>query len=151
MKIAPLFFCLPFAIAACGNDDGMSDAGGGGTDAGMNCTTMGTFTELHTKILNTTTCNAAAACHGPPGQGGLLFTADKDATYMSTTGATQQTESRAAFPMRVVANNPAQSFMMEKMTNENVPGGRMPLAGNALSACDLDAFREWINNGAPND
>ncbi len=150
MKIASLLLCIPLALAACGNDDGMSDAGGGGTDGGT-CTTMGTFADLHAKILNTTSCNAAAACHGAPGQGGLLITGDVAASYMSTTGATAQTESRGAFPQRVVANNPAQSFLVEKMVNENVPRGRMPLAGSKLSDCDLAAFNTWINNGALND
>lgn len=64
-------------------------------------------------------------------------------------------------PMLVVPGDPDHSFLIWKLTGQDASGhpieetrscGQMPkVAGAVLPADQLDAIRQWIANGAPND
>lgn len=50
----------------------------------------------------------------------------------------------------VVAGQPGQSFLWEKISSAVPPAGaRMPIGAPALSNADLTTIREWIEGGAP--
>ncbi len=55
----------------------------------------------------------------------------------------------------VVPNAPNESYLIDKLVGNN-PGGcfvglRMPKLASALSAAEIQAFRDWIANGAPDN
>ena len=157
MKLRLLVAAGLLTLAACGNDDGMSDNNNNGgnnnnNNNGNNCTPIDPkLSELQAKLFNTPTCNQAAACHGANPQGNLLFSMDAATTFNELTmKMTENRDARGTHPNRVVAMNPGQSFLWAKVTDDNVPGGKMP-PGGQLDQCELDAIQGWINAGAPND
>jgi hypothetical protein len=150
--IGPLVAAL-LGAAACGNDDGKvdatPDAGASPVDAGPSCSPIDPkFSVLKAQIFDTVTCNTAAACHGATPQGALLLTGDDATVLAALTADTDQLESRNTYPKRVVAGNPDQSFLWQKLTDPNVPRGIMPLGQPRLDDCQLDAIRAWIQAGA---
>jgi hypothetical protein len=54
--------------------------------------------------------------------------------------------------LRVMANQPTQSYLINKVQGTGMcAGGRMPLGGAALSAADIATMTTWITQGAPNN
>ena len=48
--------------------------------------------------------------------------------------------------------DPDNSYLLQKVLgSNNINGSRMPLNSSMLSQNKIDAFVEWINNGAQND
>jgi hypothetical protein len=156
---------IALGVTACGNDnggdvvDGGTSTPDGGADAGdVGCAVEPTFTSLHDVVLATPSC-VAANCHNDqaegPVAGSLRLSGGKDNAYMELlVEATYDTSS--GLPSRVVANNPMQSFLYRKLAEDAPPAGsRMPLLCNftnqCLPGCEIEAFRTWIMNGAPND
>jgi hypothetical protein len=52
---------------------------------------------------------------------------------------------------RVVANDPDNSLLVEKLSGSNTCGDRMPPTGELIPEAELDLVKRWINAGAPND
>jgi len=142
-----LFLTLAFAVA-CGTDDGK---GKPGADAGMACDIDPKFAALQAKIFNTPTCNAPNICHGAnaagPAKGNLLLAADNAVSFAEWQKNTDDATAKVSWPKRVVANNLDMSYLWQKVTRDDVPGGRMPI-GASLNQCQLDAIKGWIMNGA---
>lgn len=51
----------------------------------------------------------------------------------------------------VVPGNSSQSYLINKLTGENISGSRMPLAGSPLSPAIIDSIAAWIDAGALNN
>lgn len=147
------------AAAACGSDNGGTAIDGGTMgprdatdpgDGGGGCAVEPTFASIHAKILRDTRCTI---CHGAapaPAGGGYAFPADKAMAYtfiLADTGDVSRTP-----PKRVVANNPDMSSFYLKLLSPPPYGSRMPQEPlDPLPACEIEAVRTWIQNGAAND
>jgi hypothetical protein len=163
-------------LVACGPDNGdhlldagalsdadlpMTDGGGGGGGDAMNvtCDTTPHFSSIYSVILGRATgpgACALAGCHGsPPGSSGLEMDRGKDMAYTALLmGGTSDAQAKTAFPSRVKAGDPTHSFLYLKVSEAMPPGSfgtRMPLGGNPLPQCEIDAIAMWITQGAMND
>lgn len=61
------------------------------------------------------------------------------------------TETRGAEPALVIAGDAASSLFHQKLGPTPPKGGQMPLQVPALSEAKIEAIRDWINDGAPED
>jgi len=52
---------------------------------------------------------------------------------------------------RVEPGNSAQSYLVRKLTGNQISGSRMPLVGQPLAQSVIDSIASWINQGAPNN
>lgn len=77
---------------------------------------------------------------------------DPAASYTALVGVdpTNSTARRAG-QKRVVAGNPAQSFLLNKLTGqmEFGEGDQMPQNSSPLTAEEIGLIRQWIQEGAP--
>ncbi len=84
------------------------------------------------------------ACHGASGNGGLDLRAGQ--SYGNLVGVVSATYGAP----RIVAGDPTESVLFDKITDTGRYGGSMPAAGPALAASDIAMIRAWIVAGAPN-
>lgn len=142
---------LPLLIALSAGCSGGDDGNNGNNDAGMmNDCLEPTFTSIH-GLFSSETC-AGEGCHDAETMGGGQdYTLGKAAVYSTMLMATVNDIGAQDYPNRVVPNEPDMSFLWIKLTRDDAPLGRMPLAMAPLAQCDLDAIRTWIENGAAND
>jgi hypothetical protein len=170
--------CAILPLIACGNADpggfdaSADDAGTNGndassasdatsgsdastsSDASTQCDVTNTFTSIYNVILKTNTC-AIASCHGPFPSGGLqMNTGQMQAFTALTVDSTFDFDAKGMYPHRVVAGDPAHSFMYLKVSEDNPPGSthqRMPSGLPPLSDCRISAIQSWIQDGARNN
>lgn len=141
---------LPLLIAlgaGCsgGGDDTTDDDG-----MMMNDCLEPNFTSIY-GTLSSDTC-AGVGCHDSSTMGGGQdYSQSKDAVHATMLMDTVNQTGAMDYPKRVVPNEPDMSFLWIKLTRDDAPLGRMPLASTPLKQCDLDAIRTWIENGAAND
>ncbi len=129
-------------FTACGNDNGDS----GDDDGGDGCTVTASFTSIHDDLLSTPTC-ATSSCHAAPtNAGGLDFGAGAANVHGQLVGA-PSVYTQATRPTRIEAGTSTASWFYVKISEPLPPGGRMP-SGGALSQCDIDNIRDWIDAGA---
>jgi hypothetical protein len=137
-------------LSACGNDNG----GSANPDTGpMGCAVEPTFSSLHDELFSTNRC-AIAGCHASSSpQGNLDFQAGKAGVRAALLGGTFNPDAAGQFPNRVEMSDADASFLYEKVS-KTVPvgggSGRMP-PGIPLMECEIEAIREWIDAGAPDD
>lgn len=132
------------ALSACGNDDGMN--GDAGTGDAAACAVQPTFASIHTNLLASARCTV---CHGGATPlGDLKLDVDAATAHAALMAASANTA--AVQPNRVVAGQPGESFFYVKISDDDAPSGRMP-PGATLPACEIEAVRTWIENGAEND
>ena len=138
-------------VAACGSPPDATktspmgaDAGGAG---GGTCVVSPTFSSIRAHVLATASC-AVNGCHATLGQAGLSFDGDPNVVYQSLVGAPSHTSTFK----RVAPNAPGESFLFLKVSEDVPPtGSRMPVGSKTLSACEIDAIRDWIAAGAAKD
>ncbi len=54
--------------------------------------------------------------------------------------------------LRIAPGDPDASYLVKKVQGDSdISGGRMPLGRTALSADEIDAIRQWILDGAPDN
>jgi hypothetical protein len=89
-----------------------------------------------------------AGCHtGPTGNtlpNGMDLT-DADASFASLVGVLSLEDANF---MRVEANNPDDSYLIQKLEGTASSGARMPFGGAPLNQATIDNIRTWITNGA---
>ena len=86
---------------------------------------------------------ALANCHTGDGAGGLNL--EPGRAFDELVGVT----SSEVADLLVKPNDPAGSYLFEKITSDQPRvGDRMPI-GNALDPLDVEAIRQWIAGGAP--
>ena len=109
------------------------------------------FPSIWEKVLNQ---ECAVSCHNPDAGG--IFTSNQldlsteQIAYDSLVGVVAQgSQCASAAQTRVVASQPAESLLMQKLRGtEGVCGDPMPLGENGLEETTLSAIEEWIANGA---
>jgi hypothetical protein len=106
-----------------------------------------TLDEIQAAVFTPTCSNAG--CHtGPTGNilpGGMDLT-DANASFNSLVGvASLQVPALS----RVAANDPDNSYLIQKLEGTAAGGIRMPFGGGALDPALIADIREWISNGAP--
>jgi hypothetical protein len=89
----------------------------------------------------------AGNCHGN-GAGGLSLSSRAATSYGSLVGVPS---SDAPSILLVAPGSAANSYLVMKLEGNQVSGARMPIGGAPLSTTDLQAIKDWINAGAPNN
>ena len=113
----------------------------------LNTPTTGETLDALQASLFTPTC-AVSGCHtGPTGNTlpsgmDLSNAASTFANLVGVASLQQPTLSRVA------ANDPDNSYLVQKVEGTAATGGRMPLGGGVLSQVVIDDIRQWISNGA---
>jgi hypothetical protein len=100
-------------------------------------------------ILNAS-CTSAPCHDTNMPQQGLNLTAGLAYRALVNVNSTQSTCSSYKL---VLPGQPDQSYLISKLAGSGAcfTGSRMPKGGSALSAADVQLFRDWIANGAPNN
>jgi hypothetical protein len=156
------------ALLACGNDDGgfVADGGSGGFpdamsgdggtgDGSSNCDVTPSFHDLYSKLIGTVTCSPSGACHASMPDininGSLQMSGGEAQARTNLLGMTANLMGKGTYSHRVVPGNPNQSYLYNKLSSvAPVGGSSMPL-GSMLPPCEVEAFRQWIQNGANMD
>lgn len=154
---------MTLLVAAWGCSDdamrgSMTSTGGGGAGAsagGGNAT----FSAVFDEVIRGTGCNGGGACHG----GGMSVTTLtmrlKDQAYMALVGVPAMSMTLSGMGVhcadsgltRVVAGEPDQSLLVQKLEATQSCGDPMPPTTALLSAEQVRLVRAWIENGALND
>ncbi len=94
-------------------------------------------------------CAAIATCHGS-GASGMLDLSTPEGGRLALVG---EASVLPGCGTRVVAGQPAMSFLIEKLEGTQTPtcGSQMPISTVTLSTEQIDLIRTWIMNGALND
>jgi len=91
---------------------------------------------------------ATAGCHtGPTGNTlptGMDLT-DANASFASLVGVTSLEDANF---MRVEANDPDNSYLIQKLEGTASTGAQMPFGATPLDQATIDNIRTWIDNGA---
>ena len=112
-----------------------------------------TLPQIQATIFNATCLGLG--CHNASDQGGGLVM-EASATYANLVGVTPLNFAASqAGVLRVDPGNPANSFLLTKLTLPTVfdlqLGSRMPLAKPTLTAAQIESIRAWILRGALSD
>lgn len=96
----------------------------------------------------TSSC-ALAGCHtGAAPQQGLNLSSGKAYASIVNVLAKECTDGR----LRVRPKDPANSYVIEKLTNVKLcSGGQMPKVGASLPSTEITTISDWICEGAPNN
>ncbi|MEO1244831.1 MAG: Ig-like domain-containing protein [Pseudomonadota bacterium] len=90
------------------------------------------------------TC-ATAGCHNGVSNAGGLNLSSADASHMNLVGVPSSVD---AARIRVIANDAANSYLIEKLGPMPGNGSQMPLGRPPLADADINVIRTWIDNGA---
>lgn len=129
--------CLGLSPLACAAPAGQAPAPSG----------PATYTLVATRVFSNCTTRS---CHGPEGRkGGLELT--PAVAYDQLVGAAANHPAAAARGrLRVVAGNPAASWLLEKLEGPATgEGGVMPPRGDRLPEAERALVRAWIAAGCP--
>ena len=91
---------------------------------------------------------AFSGCHTGPTGNSLpagMDLSSADASYASLVGVASLQEPSL---QRVTANDPVNSYLLQKVEGTAASGQRMPLGGDALDQALINDIREWISDGA---
>jgi hypothetical protein len=128
---------------SCGNVCPMGKTCVAGT---CSCGTTVSFSSQLQPIL-TASCTANGCHSGVMPKANLLLSAGK-----AYAGLVNAPSSACAGKLEVVPGSVQQSYLMNKLTGVGMCAGTvMPKAGSPLPAGQVDLFRAWICNGAPNN
>jgi hypothetical protein len=137
------FLVMLLAATGCGKlaESPTSPGVGGGEPIDPTAT----FTRVKAEIF-TPTCSQIA-CHDSLGrqQGMILLPAQ---AYANTV---RQPSTEMPSLLRVVPNDPANSYLYRKITGSGITGDRMPQTLPPLTDAQIKLVRDWIRRGAPND
>jgi hypothetical protein len=125
--------------AACGGDGVLLDTGTGVPEGP-------TLTSLQSSIF-TPRC-AIDGCHaGSEPQQGMDLSAGKSYAHLVRVASTELPTYQ-----RVAPKVSADSYIVMKLSGDpRIAGERMPFGGPYLTLAEIDAIRQWIDAGAPND
>ena len=95
-------------------------------------------------VIFTPTC-ATANCHSGATPDAGLNLADADTSHINLVGVA--TTQLGGAGIRVIAGDPDNSYLIQKLEGTAAEGQRMPV-GQALQQSDIDEIRQWIMDGA---
>ncbi|HEX9367281.1 MAG TPA: hypothetical protein VF921_11665 [Vicinamibacterales bacterium] len=147
MRLALLVVVTSLAIG-CGNSPPTapgSDGSGGGGLGGSPIDPTATLTRVQNEIF-TPTCSQMA-CHDTTGQQSslVLVTGRAYDNIVNVKSVENPTLNR------IIANDPANSYLYRKITGSGITGDRMPQGLLPLSSAQISLIRDWIRRGAPRD
>ncbi len=122
-------------------------AAGGDFEAMFTLTTAtsgATLDEIQSAVF-TSTC---AGCHSGPTSTTLpagMDLSDADASFNALVGVASVQEPAI---VRVAANDPDNSYLIQKLEGTASTGQRMPVGGPFLDQATMDDIRQWISDGA---
>ena len=134
-------------VAGCGGGAEPTDPGGNGDPNQMTreIKTNPSFTRDIQEIIERGSCNDSA-CHGPAsGEAGLTLSTDLVANYRNLVNVPARSERQFLLVEPGDADN---SYLVIRFEDRQSVGALMPI-GLPLDSIDLTNFRNWINNGAP--
>ena len=105
-----------------------------------------TLDELQASVF-TPSC-AVSGCHTGPAGNTLpagMDLSSADASFASLVGVSSL---QVPGLSRVTANDPDNSYLVQKIEGTAASGARMPLGGGVLDQALVDDIRQWISNGA---
>jgi hypothetical protein len=108
-----------------------------------------TWSSIYQRII-APTCAGTAFCHNTDGGGaeGNMDMSDKDMALMNLINvAAMGEECGDSGRVRVVPGDPDSSLLIQKLEGPDC-GSRMPLSRSKLSDATIQAFRDWIADGA---
>jgi hypothetical protein len=124
--------------ASCGSGSGYGSGGGGGG---------GPLTANFSSIQANVFTPICATCHaGASAPHGLRL--DGSNSYALLVGVPSDEQPSI---LRVKANDPDNSYLVQKIQGNAASGERMPAGMPALPQATIDTIRQWITNGATND
>lgn len=135
-------------LSACAGDgDGLDEVGssmdGDGFPPGDDMPFAVTFTSLQDTVL-IPRCDCHSGASAPLG-----MVLDTDATFEMLVN-TPSVEVSELF--RVEPGNPDDSYLVRKLEGgPDIVGGQMPLGRTPLDQEEIDLFRQWIAEGAPDN
>ena len=138
--------------AVAGSSEGTTDPGNNPGGDPM----APTWTAIWDNIIVGTGCNGGALCHA--GTVGSLTMNDKDEAHAALVGMPAMGTNTSGTNQdcvdsgltRVVAGDPANSLLMQKLDGMQTCGVQMP-PGALLEEAQRNQIRTWIMNGAAND
>jgi len=155
-------YATPDAVVNTTGASGAAGAGAAGSGAAgsgpMITPGSPTWSAIYQEIIAGTGCNGGVSCHAGTAAGNLVmknqaegYTALVGVKAMGTNLPAGGTDCKDTGLTRVVASDPANSLLMQKIT-EPTPkcGAHMPPGGN-LTAAQIEQIRMWIANGAMNN
>jgi hypothetical protein len=95
-------------------------------------------------LVFTPTCETAG-CHRGVMPSADLDLSDAMTSYMELVGVES---SVVAGRILVIANDAANSYLIEKLGPNPTAGQQMPFGRPPLSTADIDVIRQWIDTGA---
>jgi uncharacterized protein (TIGR03118 family) len=115
----------------------VSNAAGGGAV---------TLTTLYTNYFGP----ICSHCHTGVGSSlpGVQNFSSKSATYTATVNVASIEEPSLK---RIKPNDPANSYLIQKLQGTQASGARMPFGGPYLTTTQINDFISWVNSGAPNN
>jgi hypothetical protein len=153
-SLAPVPRSLAFATglaacvlaASCGSGGGGgsgSSSSGSGSGSGSGSQLTATFSSIQANVF-TPIC---ATCHaGASAPHGLRL--DGNNSYALLVGVPSDEQPSI---LRVKANDPDNSYLVQKIQGTAASGERMPAGMPPLPQATIDTIRQWITNGATND
>lgn len=106
-----------------------------------------TWSSLYEVVVQTR-C-AQSSCHGASAAGGLDLSDRDTARATLLSGSAHPLFGCAGEGAFIVPGDAAGSLFYRKLNDPTVCGGLMPRGGGQLASRYLDAFRDWIDAGAP--
>jgi hypothetical protein len=157
-------YATPDAVVNTGPGPGTAGPGAAGSGAAGSGTspmfTPGspTWAAIFQEIIADTGCNGGISCHAGTAAGNLVmktkadgYTALVGVKALGTNVPAGGTNCKDTGLTRVVAGDPTNSLLMQKISNPTPScGAHMPPGGN-LTAAQLEQVRLWIANGAMNN
>lgn len=106
-----------------------------------------------TDVMSVFAINGCAnnGCHGGNGEAGGLSGLDDSSTGYDELLSDPVSCRSSSYASRVVAGDPAASFLLAKLEGVADCGGQMPPVGAPIWQEDRDLIRDWILAGAPID
>jgi hypothetical protein len=125
------------------------DTAGGDFEASFSLAVPASTATLDALQANVFTPSCAfSGCHSGP-TGNLLPAgmdlSSADASFASLVGVASLQQPSL---QRVTANDPDNSYLVQKIEGTAASGGRMPLSGGVLDQALIDDIRQWISDGA---
>lgn len=134
-----------FAVSACSGGSGEGLVAMSPTPPQPPPAFGANFSEIQSNVF-TPTC-ATSGCHvGAGAPQGLRL--DEVNSYALLVGVAS---SEVPSVLRVAANDPANSYLVQKLEGTASVGSQMPLNGTPLAQSVIDTIRQWISDGAIDD
>jgi hypothetical protein len=137
--------------------------GGSGTTppppTGAQPTGAATWSAVYSEVIVANGCTGSSMCHGGDVGVGALSLQTKDSAYTALVGTKAMgsnltpggTNCKDLEVARVVAGDPDNSLLVEKLEATQPCGDPMPPGGIRLKDAQIQQVRMWVKNGAKRD